>query len=51
MVIKLVPCGTCDGCKPKQVEVVDLANSDMESDDILYSPYIRWLNGRFIHIR
>ena len=51
MIIKLVPCRSCEGCKPKQVEVVDLADSDMESDDILYSPYTRWLNGRFIHIR
>ena len=50
MVIKLVPCGTCEGCKPKQVEVVDLADSDSDSD-IEYSPYTRWINGRFVHIR
>ena len=48
LIIKLVPC---EGCKPKPIEVVDLADSDMEDDDILYSPYTRWLNGRFIHIR
>ena len=51
MIIKLVKCGSCEGCKPKPIELVDLAESDMEDDDIVYSPYTRWLNGRFIHIR
>ena len=50
LVIKLVPCGTCERCKPKQVEVVDLADSDSDSD-IDYSPYTRWINGRYVHIR
>ena len=50
LVITLVPCGTCKRCKPKQVEVVDLADSDSDSD-IEYLPYTRWINGRFVHIR
>ena len=32
LVIMLVPCGTCERCMPKQVEVVDLAESDSDSD-------------------
>ena len=48
LVITLVPCGTCDRCKPKYVEIVDLVDSD---SDIDYSPYSRWINGRYVHIR
>ena len=51
MIIKLVKYGPWEGCKPKPIELVDLAESDMEDDDIVYSPYTRWLNGRFIHIK
>ena len=50
LVVTLVNCQTCETCKPKPVEVVDLVESDSDSD-IDYSPYSRWINGRYVHIR
>ena len=30
MIIKLVPCGSCEGCKPKPIEVVDLGEASKQ---------------------
>ena len=50
LVVTLVNCQTCEKCKPKTIEVVDLVESDSDSD-IDYSPYSRWLNERYIYIK
>ena len=43
LVITLVPCKTCEKCRPKPVEIVDLVESDSDPE-IDYSPFSRWIN-------
>ena len=50
LIVKLQPCEECDGCKPRRIELVDLADIDNESD-YLYSPFTRYMNGRLVHIQ
>ena len=50
LVITLVPCRSCETCSPKPVQIVDLVDSDSDSE-MDYSPHTRWLNGRYVHIR
>ena len=42
LVITLIDCKKCERCQPKPIEVVDLVESDVESDTD-YSPYTRCL--------
>ena len=50
LIVKLKACEECDGCKPRRIELVDLADIDNESD-YLYSPFTRYMNGRLVHIK
>ena len=50
LIITLIDCEKCERCQPKPIEVVDLEESDVESDTD-YSPYTRWSNGRYIFIK
>ena len=50
LIVTLISCKKCEKCKPKPIEVVDLVESDAESDTD-YSPYSRWCNGRYIFIK
>ena len=49
LIVKLKNCGECEGCKPRKIVLVDLAESDDEMD-YQFSPLTRYLNGRFVHI-
>ena len=50
LIVKLKACEECGGCKPRRIELVDLADIDNESD-YLYSPFTRFMNGRLVDIR
>ena len=45
MIVKVQFCEECDGCNPRRIRFVDLADSD---DDYLYSPHTRYMNGKLV---
>ena len=45
LIVKVQFCEECDGCNPRRIRFVDLADSD---DDCLYSPHIRYINGKLV---
>ena len=47
LIVKVQFCEECDGCKPRRIRFVDLADIDDESD-YLYSPYTRYMNGKLV---
>ena len=45
LIVRVQFCEECDGCNPRRIRFVDLADSD---DDYLYSPHTRYMNGKLV---
>ena len=45
LIVKVQFCEECDGCNPRRIRFVDLADSD---DECLYSPHTRYVNGKLV---